>query len=220
MTTARATTARGGFATGGPRKTRRNSRSSSAQLVEQYGKNCPFDNGKTCINGQLTLGENIGDLAGITIAYRAYKLSLEGKEAPVIDGLTGDQRFFIAYAQKYRNKWSEQLQRVVMESDPHSPDLARVNEVLRNFDPWYEAFNVTPERQAVPGAQGPRPHLVDGSEAIGGCHCGAVRFAAQLPPPPVPALDCNCSICRRDRASCTSIVPHADFDAVERRAMC
>ena len=115
-----------------------------SRLVDQYAKNCPFDKGKTCINGQLTLGENIGDLAGIAIAYRAYKLSLGGKEAPVIDGLTGDQRFFIAYAQKYRNKWSEQLQRVVMESDPHSPDLARVNEVLRNFDPWYKAFNVTP----------------------------------------------------------------------------
>ncbi|QIL02335.1 M13 family metallopeptidase [Sphingomonas sinipercae] len=116
----------------------------SSQLAAQYGKNCPFDAGKTCINGSLTLGENIGDLAGITIAYRAYKLSLDGKPAPVIDGLTGDQRFFIAYAQKYRNKWSEQLQRVVMESDPHAPDYARVNEVLRNFDPWYAAFNVKP----------------------------------------------------------------------------
>jgi putative endopeptidase len=114
------------------------------RLADQYSKNCPFDNGKTCINGRLTLGENIGDLSGLDIAYRAYKLSLGGKPAPVIDGLTGDQRFFIAYAQKYRNKWSEQLQRVVMESDPHSPDSARVNEVLRNFDPWYKAFNIKP----------------------------------------------------------------------------
>ena len=115
------------------------------RLVDQYGANCPYDDGKTCINGQLTLGENIGDLSGIAIAYRAWKLSLGGKEAPVIDGLTGDQRFFIGYAQKYRNKWSEQLQRMIMESDPHSPDAARVNEVLRNFDPWYAAFNVTPD---------------------------------------------------------------------------
>ena len=114
-----------------------------ANLVSQYNGYCPFDGGKTCVNGQLTLGENIGDLAGLAIAYRAYKLSLNGKEAPVIDGLTGDQRFFIAYAQKYRNKWSEQLQRVVMESDPHSPDTARINEVLRNFTPWYAAFHVT-----------------------------------------------------------------------------
>ena len=115
------------------------------RLVDQYGANCPYDDGKTCINGQLTLGENIGDLSGIAIAYRAWKLSLGGKEAPVVDGLTGDQRFFIGYAQKYRNKWSEQLQRMIMESDPHSPDAARVNEVLRNFDPWYAAFNVTPD---------------------------------------------------------------------------
>ncbi|QNM83652.1 M13 family metallopeptidase [Sphingomonas sabuli] len=115
------------------------------RLATQYSAYCPFDSGKTCVNGKLTLGENIGDLSGLAIAYRAYKLSLDGKEAPVIDGLTGDQRFFIAYAQKYRNKWSEQLQRVIMESDPHSPDVARVNEVLRNFDPWYKAFNVTPD---------------------------------------------------------------------------
>lgn len=114
------------------------------QLVGQYDAMCPFDNGKTCINGRLTLGENIGDLGGLSMAYKAYKLSLRGKAAPVIEGLTGDQRFFIAYAQKYRNKWSEQLQRLVMESDPHAPDYARVNAVLRNFDPWYAAFNVKP----------------------------------------------------------------------------
>ena len=113
-------------------------------LVAQYSAMCPFDNGKTCINGRLTLGENLGDLGGISMAYKAYKLSLKGKPAPIIDGLTGDQRFFIAYAQKNRNKWSEQLQRLVMESDPHSPDFARTNGVLRNFDPWYKAFNVKP----------------------------------------------------------------------------
>lgn len=114
-------------------------------LVSQYGAMCPFDDGKTCINGRLTLGENLGDLGGLSMAYQAYKLSLNGRKAPVIDGLTGDQRFFIAYAQSFRNKWSEQLQRLVMESDPHSPDFARINGVLRNFDPWYKAFNVTPD---------------------------------------------------------------------------
>ena len=113
-------------------------------LVSQYSAMCPFDNGKTCINGRLTLGENLGDLGGISMAYKAYKLSLKGKPAPIIDGLTGDQRFFIAYAQKNRNKWSEQLQRLVMESDPHAPDFARTNGVLRNFDPWYKAFNIKP----------------------------------------------------------------------------
>jgi putative endopeptidase len=113
-------------------------------LVGQYNRFCPFDDGKTCVKGQLTLGENIGDLGGLSMAYQAYKLSLHGKAAPVIDGLTGDQRFFIGYAQKFRDKWSEQLQRLVMESDPHSPNEARINAVLRNFDPWYKAFNVKP----------------------------------------------------------------------------
>lgn len=116
----------------------------SARLVSQYAAYCPFDNGKTCVDGQLTLGENIGDLAGLAIAYRAYKISLNGKQAPVIDGLTGDQRFFIAYAQKYRNARRDSSMRVILESDPHSPDSARVNEVLRNFTPWYTAFNIRP----------------------------------------------------------------------------
>jgi putative endopeptidase len=92
------------------------------------------------------------------MAYKAYKLSLNGKEAPVINGLTGDQRFFISYAQHYRNKWSEQLQRLVMESDPHAPDFARVNGVLRNFDPWYKAFNVKPgDKMYLPPEQ--RVHI-------------------------------------------------------------
>jgi len=92
------------------------------------------------------------------MAYKAYKLSLNGKPAPIIDGLTGDQRFFISYAQHYRNKWSEELQRLVMESDPHSPDFARVNGVLRNFDPWYKAFNIKPgDKMYLPPEQ--RVHI-------------------------------------------------------------
>ncbi|HSG35372.1 MAG TPA: M13 family metallopeptidase [Sphingomonadaceae bacterium] len=115
----------------------------TAMLVEQYNAFCPIDNGETCINGRLTLGENIADLAGLTIAYYAYKLSLGGEEAPVIDGLTGDQRFFIAYAIGNRSKWTEEFTRQILQTDPHSPDIARTNLVLRNFDPWYEAFDVT-----------------------------------------------------------------------------
>jgi putative endopeptidase len=114
------------------------------KLAAQYDAYCPFDAGKTCVNGHLTMGENIGDLGGLSIAYRAYKLSLHGRPAPVIDGFTGDQRFFIAYAQKFRGKWREAFQRQIMQTDPHSPDTARVNLVLRNFDPWYEAFHVRP----------------------------------------------------------------------------
>ncbi len=114
------------------------------KLIAQYDAFCPLDDGKTCINGRLTLGENIADLAGLKIAYDAYKLSLGGKEAPVINGLTGDQRFFIAHAIGNRGMWTEQLTRTILQTDPHSPDKARTNVVLANFDPWYKAFNVQP----------------------------------------------------------------------------
>ncbi|MCE9523141.1 MAG: M13 family metallopeptidase [Alphaproteobacteria bacterium] len=96
------------------------------------------------INGQLTLGENIADLAGLAIAYRAYRLSLGGIEAPVRDGLSGDQRFFLAYAQSWIGQRREAAQRQQILSDPHSPEEYRVNGIVRNFDPWYAAFNVQP----------------------------------------------------------------------------
>ncbi|HEX2794008.1 MAG TPA: M13 family metallopeptidase [Croceicoccus sp.] len=114
------------------------------KLINQYDAFCPLDDGKTCINGKLTLGENIADLAGLKIAYDAYKLSLNGKEAPVINGLTGDQRFFIAHAIGNRGMWTEQLTRTILQTDPHSPDKARTNVPLANFDPWYKAFDVKP----------------------------------------------------------------------------
>lgn len=115
-----------------------------AKLAAQYDKVCPYDEGKTCHNGKLTLGENIGDLAGLSMAYAAYKLSLGGKPAPVLDGLTGDQRFFLSYAQSWREKIREQLARQLLKTDPHSLAEARVNAVVRNFDPWYAAFKVKP----------------------------------------------------------------------------
>ena len=114
------------------------------RLIAQYGKVCPVDDGKTCINGQLTLGENIGDIGGLSMAYRAYKLSLNGKQAPIINGLTGDQRFFISFAQHKRAADRPDALRQQLQTDPHSPDFARVNEVVRNFTPWYDAFNVKP----------------------------------------------------------------------------
>jgi putative endopeptidase len=116
----------------------------TARLQAQYDAICPFDGGKTCINGKLTMGENIGDLGGLSMAYRAYKISLKGKPAPVLDGLTGDQRFFISYALHQRTEYREPFLRQIMQTDPHSPDFARINAVLRNFTPWYEAFNVKP----------------------------------------------------------------------------
>jgi putative endopeptidase len=129
-----------------------------AKLAAQYDANCPYDNGKTCHNGKLTLGENIGDLGGISMAYQAYKISLKGKPAPIIDGLTGDQRFFIAYAQSERWKYREAFARQLLQTDPHSLAEARINTVLRNFDPWYKAFNVKPgDKLYLPPSQ--RVHI-------------------------------------------------------------
>jgi putative endopeptidase len=116
----------------------------TAKLVAQYDRQCPYDEGKTCHNGRLTLGENIGDLGGLAMAYEAYHLSLHGKPAKVIDGLTGDQRFFLAYAQAERWKLREAFGRQLLKTDPHSLAQARVNAVLPNFDPWYKAFDVKP----------------------------------------------------------------------------
>ena len=113
-------------------------------LAKQYSAYCPLDDGETCVNGRLTLGENIGDLGGLSLAYRAYQMSLDGKEAPVIDGLTGDQRFFMAWAQVWRAKYRDEAIRQQMLSDPHSPPVYRVNGVVRNLDKWYEAFDIQP----------------------------------------------------------------------------
>ncbi len=114
-------------------------------LVAQYDTFCPLDDGETCVNGSLTLGENIGDLGGLSLAYRAYKIATEGKEVPVIDGLTGDQRFFLAWAQVWRSQQREDNLRNRLRTDPHSPEEYRVNGVVRNLDAWYKAFNVTPD---------------------------------------------------------------------------
>ena len=97
------------------------------------------------IDGELTLGENIGDLTGLTMAYKAYKQSLNGKTAPIIDGYTGDQRFFMAYAQIWQVKMREAALRNRIKSDPHSPGEYRTNGIVRNFGPWYEAFDISPQ---------------------------------------------------------------------------
>jgi putative endopeptidase len=93
------------------------------------------------LDGTFTLGENIGDLAGLTIAYDAYKKSLGGKPAPVIDGLTGDQRFFLGWAQVWRRNYREQNLSQRITTDPHSPSIQR-SWVSRNLDPWYKAYSV------------------------------------------------------------------------------
>lgn len=110
------------------------------KLVTQFNQFEPIEGQN--VNGELTLGENIGDLAGVTIGYKAYHMSLEGKEAPVIDGLTGDQRFFMGYAQVWRSKMREDSQRAQLLSDPHSPGEFRVNGIVGNVDAFYQAFDV------------------------------------------------------------------------------
>ncbi len=111
-------------------------------LVNQYSGYEPIAG--NFVNGELTLGENIGDLGGLSVAYEAYRLSLDGKQAPVIDGLTGDQRFFLGWSQIWRRLYRqpELLKRLV--TDPHSPSEFRVNGIVRNIDAWYQAFGVEP----------------------------------------------------------------------------
>ncbi|MQA22205.1 M13 family metallopeptidase [Rugamonas rivuli] len=111
-------------------------------LVEQYNQFSPLPGYH--VNGELTLGENIADNSGIAIAYKAYKLSLGGKEAPVIDGLTGDQRFYMGFAQVWRLKMREAQQIVQIKTDPHSPGQFRANGPMRNQPGFYDAFNVKP----------------------------------------------------------------------------
>lgn len=94
------------------------------------------------VNGEFTLGENIGDLGGLSIALKAYNMSLEGKETQEMDGFTGDQRVFIGYAQAYRNKARDEALRVQISSDPHSPANFRVNGIVRNVPEFYTAFNI------------------------------------------------------------------------------
>ena len=95
------------------------------------------------VQGKLTMGENVADLAGVTVAYDAYKASLGGSDAPVLAGMTGDQRFYLGWAQVWRRKYREANLRQRLLTDPHSPSEQRVA-VVRNFDDWYRAYNVQP----------------------------------------------------------------------------
>jgi putative endopeptidase len=112
-------------------------------LIAQYDALCPAETPDTHVNGAFTIGENIGDLSGLEIAYKAYKLALNGAQAPVIDGLTGDQRFFLGYAQSWRGKNRPEETRRRIATDPHSPDEFRCNQIVRNLNQFYDAFGVT-----------------------------------------------------------------------------
>jgi len=115
----------------------------TAQLIAQYDSFQLFED--LNVNGTFTLGENIGDLGGLSIALKAYKMSLDGKEAPVIDGYTGIQRVFLGYAQAWMFKGREESVRQRTATDPHSPPKFRVNGVVRNVPEFYEAFDIKPE---------------------------------------------------------------------------
>ncbi|HEV7658711.1 MAG TPA: M13 family metallopeptidase [Allosphingosinicella sp.] len=129
----------------------------TARLRDQYAAFEPLPGLR--INGELTLGENIGDLGGLEIAYAAYRryVARHG-ELPVIDGLTGDQRFFLSYAQFWRNHVREDSLRQGLLTDPHSPTAFRINGVVRNMDAWYRAFDIRPgDRLYLPPEQ--RVHI-------------------------------------------------------------
>jgi putative endopeptidase len=113
-----------------------------AKLVAQFGGYEPVAGHK--LNGELTLGENIADLSGLQIAYKAYQLSLHGKPAPVIDGFTGDQRFFLGWAQVWRDKVRDERALQLLTVDPHSPDRFRANGAAVNADAFHDSFGTKP----------------------------------------------------------------------------
>ena len=112
----------------------------TARLVGQYDEYAPFED--LSVNGEFTLGENIGDLGGISIGLLAYKMSLDGEEPPVIDGFTGVQRVFLGYGQVWRSKSRDEALRQQIMTDPHSPAKYRANGAVRNVPEFYEVFNV------------------------------------------------------------------------------
>ena len=114
----------------------------TAALVDQYNGFKAFPD--LNVNGAFTLGENIGDLGGLSIAIKAYKASLNGQEAPVMDGFTGMQRVFLGWGQVWAEKSREEALRSQIANDPHSPALFRINGVVRNVPEFYEAFNIKP----------------------------------------------------------------------------
>ncbi len=117
----------------------------TASLIAQYDALEPTEAPGHHVNGALTIGENIGDLGGLGIAWRAYLISLDGAEPPVIDGLTGAQRFFLSWAQAWQIAIRPEEALRLLSIDPHSPNEFRCNQIVRNIDAFYEAFSVTPD---------------------------------------------------------------------------
>lgn len=114
----------------------------TGSLIAQYNALSPEGADGQTVNGELTIGENIGDLGGLSIAWRAYLLSLGGEEPPVLDGLTGAQRFFLSWAQAWQQKSRDEETVRLLTIDPHSPNEFRCNQIVRNIDEYFEAFGV------------------------------------------------------------------------------
>ena len=117
-------------------------------LIAQYDALIPEEAPDVNVNGALTIGENIGDLGGLAIAYKAYQISLGGKPSPIIDGFSGEQRLLLSWAQIWRAKVRPEEMRRRIATDPHSPAEFRCNQIVKNFTPFYEAFGVT-EKDAL-----------------------------------------------------------------------
>ena len=116
-------------------------RAAGSKLATQFDGYCPLAN--LCVNGERVRGENIGDLAGLLVAHDAYILSLKGKTDVVIDGLTGEQRFFVAFSQRWRKIQSESVSRQQVTTDTHAPGEYR-SDTVRNVESWYKAFEISP----------------------------------------------------------------------------
>ncbi|MBC7417830.1 MAG: M13 family metallopeptidase, partial [Pedobacter sp.] len=110
------------------------------KVVDFYSKFSLLDNQH--VNGKLTLGENLADIGGLQIAYDAFKLTDEGKSGDKINGLTPDQRFFLSFAQVWRMKTRDETMRIRLKTDPHSPEMFRVNGPVYNIEAFYKAFNI------------------------------------------------------------------------------
>jgi putative endopeptidase len=137
---------------------RANFKAKTDALVKQYDAFSPLPGYH--VNGALTLGENIADNSGLAIAYKAYKISLHGKPAPVIDGLTGDQRFFMGFGQVWRSKMREAQQILQVKTDPHSPGQFRANGTAAQPAGLLRSLRRQAGRQDVPETGRARDHLV------------------------------------------------------------
>jgi putative endopeptidase len=121
-----------------------NYHAAAAKLAAQFDAYCPFSD--LCVNGKQVLSENIADLAGLLVAHDAYILSLKGKPDAAIDGLTGEQRFFLAFAQRWRKAQDEAALRGQIKTDTHSPGQYR-SDTVRNVEAWYRAYEIAPDQK-------------------------------------------------------------------------